>query len=135
MSSRFSTWQNISAIISTLSSMKTIKSSAIEISSLANSIYQSEIKLDIDLDSTPICKANSVTNHTITFKGSSGNLPRLGLWTSIERGNKQIFYSTSNTTDVLTLSTSDGRDDNVKLCNGVGKCDFSSGTCSCPYVS
>ena len=58
-----------------------------------------------------------------------GNLPRLGLFSSVQRSSAARYgSSTANASSaVLSLSTSDGRDDHVKLCNGIGRCDFSSG--------
>ena len=81
----------------------------------------------------PLCAEGQKNNITILFRGGQGNAPRLGLWSSVVFNKIPTFYTTSNASDVLTLVTNDGRDDSVKLCNGIGKCDFSTGTCSCPY--
>jgi hypothetical protein len=39
------------------------------------------------------------------------------------------------TTRILSLFTSDGRDEGVKVCNGLGKCNSQTGKCECAFVS
>ena len=80
-----------------------------------------------------ICQAHTVSNLSIIMHASMGNLPRLGLYSSVELSvsthSPVSAYSTANATSaVLSLTTSDGRDDHVKLCNGIGECDFTSAT-------
>lgn len=50
------------------------------------------------------------------------------------KDNDPLIYTTENAT-VLSLVTNDGRDDSVKMCNGIGTCDYSRGVCMCPDVS
>ena len=63
----------------------------------------------------------------------AGNMPKLGLWSSVVPANAPQHYSTNNTSLVLRLTTADGRDDAVQLCNGIGTCNFRTGVCNCPY--
>jgi hypothetical protein len=43
------------------------------------------------------------------------------------------YLHADNSGSILTLSTNDGRDDNVKMCNGIGKCNFDTAVCDCPH--
>ncbi len=62
-----------------------------------------------------------VMTHDFIFQAAMGNVPRLGLYSSVVQRREPLFYNTSdNTSAVLTLRTNDGRDDHVKLCNGIG---------------
>jgi hypothetical protein len=70
----------------------------------------------------------------VVFKASSGNIARIGVWSSVVPFQSPSTYDTVNASDVLKLYTSDGRDDSVKICNGIGACDFKTGSCTCPYV-
>jgi hypothetical protein len=81
-----------------------------------------------------MCISGRVTNHTLIFNASVGNVPKIGLWISLLESSHPYFYTSTNTSDVISLSVSDGRDDSVKLCNGIGTCNSASGVCSCPMV-
>jgi hypothetical protein len=118
MSSKINGFSNGAAVLTALSNMKTLPSSIydISVSSLTDAI----------------CIANLNLNLTITFTAPFGNVPQIGLWSSVVDQKSPTYYSTNRTEGILTLLTDDGRDDNVKLCNGIGKCDFSTGVCKCP---
>jgi hypothetical protein len=119
MSSKLKTWGNHAYDVTTaLSAMRTIQSAAITVSSSA---------------SGPICVPGAITNHTLTFTAQMGNVPLVELWSSVVSRNEPAFYSTNSTASVLRIRTDDGRDDNLKLCNGIGTCDFSTGQCRCPF--
>ena len=84
---------------------------------------------------TYFCLPGAVTNYTIYITGPVGNAPRIELLSSVVDAVNPSTYNTLNaTSEYLNILTSDGRDDFLKLCNGVGKCDFSSGECKCPWV-
>ncbi len=98
-----------------------------------------------------ICSSGSSRTHTIVMQSAVGNLPRLGIWSSVVDSASPSYFSTGeiyyyladtrllihspidDTTSVLTLSTDDGRDDNVKICNGIGKCNYDTAVCECPH--
>jgi hypothetical protein len=75
-----------------------------------------------------------VSNHSIQFRAAMGNVPRIGLVSSVvfAASSNPALFSSSNAS-ALSLTTSDGRDDHVKQCNGIGRCDFSSAVCACPF--
>jgi hypothetical protein len=81
----------------------------------------------------PLCVSGFQNNFTITFNALSGNVPKLGLWSSVVDQETPVYYSTNRTEAVLTLTTNDGRDDHVKLCNGIGRCNINTGQCTCPH--
>ena len=83
-------------------------------------------------ETTPICIPGRVNNHTYIFKAQAGNIPRIGLWSSVVGFKNPSYFNSVNATKVLTLKTNDGRDDNMKVCNGIGQCDFATGNCLCP---
>ena len=107
-----------------------------------------------------ICVDGAAVNHTISLFSPLSSLPHIQLWSSIYyntssgnykqaqvSGNSEFtqLYINQNTVNanrynastraVLQLLSSDNRNDNIQLCNGVGKCNFQTGACSCPFVS
>lgn len=118
MSPRLTTWKSGDDLVDALRSMRTLQSAAITVHNGASS---------------PICRRGHIMEHNITMFAAMGNVPRLGLWSSIESGYSPTYYRTNLTTSMLTIKTLDGRDDNFKICNGIGTCNFQSGTCSCPF--
>lgn len=80
---------------------------------------------------TSLCTPNAVNNMTILFQGSSGNAPRLSIWTSVVKNHNPDVYDSRNRSTIMSVETDDGRDDYVKLCNGLGKCNFATGLCEC----
>lgn len=106
-----------SALLAALRALRTVQAAGISLS------------LDSASLTAPICQAHHAANLSILMHASMGNLPRLGLFSSVVRSAAARYgSSTANASSaVLSLSTSDGRDDHVKLCNGIGRCDFSSG--------
>eukprot|EP01039_Chlorochromonas_danica_P005160 gene5161-5678_t len=80
-----------------------------------------------------LCVPRSNNSMVITLRGDSGNAPRFGLVSTVGKGywSHNVYDSTNTTAEVVYLVSNDGRDDHVKLCNGLGKCDFSTGVCSC----
>lgn len=81
----------------------------------------------------PLCMTGKINNFTFTLTGNSGNAPLVGIWSSVVDNKSPSYYTTSNTSNVLTLLSHDGRDDHVKLCNGIGYCNATTGTCECPF--
>ena len=119
VSPKLKTWGNNGADVTTaLLNMRTLQAANISVTSSSLG---------------PICVPHKVTNHTYVFTAQLGNVPRLGLWSSVVGVRDPKYYNTDNTTNVLRIETFDGRDDNLKLCNGIGKCDFSTGNCRCPF--
>lgn len=123
ISHRLSTYANGSEVMVALKNMNTIKTSGVLRIKTGRNISVSE--------TTAICRPGSVTNHTYIFNAQTGNIPRIGLLSSVVGYKTPSTFSSTNTT-ILTLKTYDGRDEDVKICNGVGKCDFATGICSCP---
>lgn len=119
MSKKINAWNNGTEIIRAINSMKTVQAAGY-------TIYANEYD-------GALCAKGRDNNITIIFKGSSGNAPRLGIWSSVVYNEEPSYYATTNTSGVLTLITNDGRDDHLKICNGVGRCDYSTGACTCPY--
>ena len=124
------TYANGSALITALKAMKTIKSADIYVA--GNVKNNSAVSISI-METTPICRPGQITNHTYVFKSQAGNVPRIGLWSSVVGyKNPSSFNSVNASSKLLSLKTNDGRDDNLKICNGIGDCDFTTGTCLCP---
>lgn len=123
MSSRINGFTNGTEVITALQDMYTVQSAGFTVTT------------DSYLTTGGLCRDGAISNFTIVFRGSSGNAPVIGLWNSVVRGaNGDLqYYSTNNTEDVLRVITNDGRDEHVKLCNGIGKCNFATGICECPY--
>ena len=127
MSIRLNTYQNGSAVVSALLAMATVKNAGIF------GIYPFWNSTLSVYESTPICRPGYVTNHTYAFDAQAGNIPRIGLWSSVVGlRNPSIFTASNTTSTILSLKTHDGRDDNIKVCNGIGQCDYSTGQCVCP---
>ncbi len=142
------TTENRSVIPHYLKQLETVKDSTIK-----EIYYVNDSSGGQDL---PLCQVLQSLSHTYRIRADSGNVPRLTLWSSVgpdvdgsmrdgyydntegtwEAGahDKTKYYSTDvyDSSPVLSLSTYDGRDDNLELCNGIGKCDFSTGQCHCP---
>lgn len=87
--------------------------------------------------SAKICSYGVKTTHTIEFLAPMGNLPRLEIISSAVKGADKYFYDTVDITtdEVFTVLSDDGRNEGVKICNGVGTCDYSTGNCICDFVS
>jgi hypothetical protein len=119
MSNKIDAFGNGSLVLQALNGMKTIQAAGYVVNATLHDL--------------PLCAAGQHNNLTLIFKGMSANAPKIGLWSSVVRQKTPYYYSTSNTSDVLTITTNDGRDDSVKLCNGIGRCDFTVGRCTCPY--
>jgi hypothetical protein len=118
MSQKISSFDNGTTVLHVLKNMKTIQSARYNITATAGG---------------PICASHQNRNFTITFHASAGNIPPLGLWTSVVDQQTPTYYSTNRTASVLKIVTNDGRDDKMKLCNGIGRCNFQTGICQCPF--
>jgi hypothetical protein len=125
ISRSISSYANGTEIIEVLNRLQTIQSSNFNVTAyiFPTSSYIAQ----------PICARGEIRNFTFAILGNAGNAPKIGLWTSVLLGNHLGFYSTNNTDHVLRLITHDGRDDHVKLCNGIGQCNDQTGVCTCPY--
>jgi hypothetical protein len=74
----------------------------------------------------------SINNEKDSFGNKNDNFNSiLNSNTNIENN---VFNPNITTRNIISLQSYDNRNDDIKLCNGVGKCDFPSGLCSCPYV-
>jgi hypothetical protein len=87
-----------------------------------------------------ICSSGSIRNHTIVLKGPIGNLPSFTLVSSaVSDGSLTVYTAPDDTSDpstrILQLYTLDGREEGVKVCNGLGHCNNKTGKCECAYVS
>ena len=116
--------------------------------------------VNISSSAVSICVNGAAVNHTISLFSPLSSLPHIQLWPSIYyntssgnykqaqiSGNNEFtqLYINQNTVNanrynsstraVLQLLPGDNRNDNIQLCNGVGKCNFQTGACSCPFVS
>lgn len=119
MSSKLRTWGNHGYDVSdALSNMKTIQAANITVTTSSTG---------------PICRQGLFTNHTYTFTAQMGNVPLVQVWSSVVDYYRPTYYSATNTSGVLRMTSNDGRDDNLKLCNGIGTCDYSTGLCRCPF--
>lgn len=86
-----------------------------------------------------ICSSGDIRNHTIILKGPIGNLPSFTLVSSaVADGSLTVYTAPDDTSDpssrILQLYTLDGREEGVKVCNGLGRCN-NKGKCECAYVS
>ena len=148
MSDQIGIFQSTYSIINQLRSFKTIKASEVNVTYDAN---------------TTICANHRFSNFTFYLQSFISSLPRINIFGSVfynhsvnqiyfnqiaENNNfNQINYlnsiyfnhNTNNSVrqEILSLSADDGRSstaiDRIKLCNGVGKCDYASGLCQCPF--
>ena len=73
------------------------------------------------------------TTTQITINAPFGNVPTIRLLSSVVTTTTGSMLSTADASLPLKITTNDGNSANVKLCNGVGRCDFTTGTCTCPY--
>lgn len=115
--------------------MKTLAGQTIEIQNQTIDSYVGSTD-----SSVKICQLGVNRNHSIVLKGPIGNLPQFTLIPDgVEDSTLDIYTAPDNTTDVtnriLTLFSFDGRDEGVKLCNGLGNCNSNTGKCECSYVS
>jgi hypothetical protein len=124
MSDRLFTYTTGSQVVSALSGMRTIQAAGVTVTELNDAS-----------SALPMCVPGSAVNHTYVFTAATGNVPRIGLWSSVVnmKANSETIYDTTNTSGVLRLITFNSNDDAVKVCNGIGECDFSTGDCMCPY--
>ena len=128
LSRRLHTWHNASQIQTALQGMATLVAAGVTVGGI---------------EAAPICRSGELLNHSIVFRAPIGNVPRLGLWSSVVaaqpsylKDNQYLDYYSTNMTSAagpLYLSTDDGRDDNIKLCNGIGFCNFTTANCQCPH--
>jgi hypothetical protein len=135
VSSRINLFELGSTLYSALSDMKTLSGQTI--------VFQNETFLS-SVGSTDsavtICSLGVIQNHTIVLQGPIGNLPSFTLITSgVSDNTLSVYVAPENTSDtstrILSLFTSDGRDEGVKFCNGLGKCNSQTGKCDCAFVS
>mmetsp|Transcript_3943 Transcript_3943/g.6672 ORF Transcript_3943/g.6672 Transcript_3943/m.6672 type:complete len:1204 (-) Transcript_3943:99-3710(-) len=127
--SRLSITSAGSTLITALSNLQTISSSGI---TLLNTSYTTTVDATI-MSADNICQSGVRRNHTIVMKGPQGNLPRLELFNAAHSKNDENIFTTENFTQLMKIYSNDGRDDAVAECNGVGTCDYNTGTCECPY--
>lgn len=130
MSRRIDIKSTVGDLYDAINGMKTIQASQI---TLFNISYTPAV-LTTD-SSTLLCQDAVHHNHSIVFKAHSGNLPSLQLMASAVNRENLATYSTDNMTFVMRLYTLDGREEGVDVCNGLGGCDYATGTCKCNYVS
>ena len=84
--------------------------------------------------SSQICNQNAVTTTIISIKAPAGNMPRPSLLSSIRTNASGLISSVSSSaTEVLTWAFFDGRDSEVKVCNGIGTCHYDTMNCTCPF--
>lgn len=113
--------RNNNNIILALQRMNTIKAGVIQV-------------IGNGASSLPVCVAGLRNTYSILFQSQFGNVPQLQLWSSVGQGSGSLsYFNAANATAVLSFKGIG--DDNVKLCNGIGKCDFTTSTCLCPFVS
>lgn len=83
---------------------------------------------------TKICESNTVTEVVISLDGPIGNLPRFQLFNSVSSAaSTPSSISTADNEQVLTITSNDGRNENVKECNGAGVCNYETGLCQCDH--
>jgi hypothetical protein len=130
MSRRIDIRSTVGDLYDAINAMNTIKASQITLYNISYS--PSVVTTDA---STLLCQENIHHNHSIVFKAHAGNLPSLQLMASAVNREDLTMYSTDNMTFVMRLYTTDGREEGVEVCNGLGTCDYSTGKCTCSYVS
>jgi hypothetical protein len=124
VSSRLHTWENASSIVKQLNTMATVSAAGLTVSAS-------------DSTDQTICFPGVTSNYTLIMTGSIGNAPRLEIISSVVKEKNPTEFDTRNSTNgaLVGIVTPDGRDEFLKLCNGVGTCNFATGECSCPWVS
>lgn len=87
---------------------------------------------------TAICVSGAVTNHSFVFTGPLGNAPTMGISSSVAIANNPTSYDTDSVAFTSTaaalriVANPHGRNSNVKLCSGIGTCNFYNAECTCP---
>jgi hypothetical protein len=111
----------ISDLVDTLAEMNTLKSASVFINNVT-------VGTEVAGVDAPICAIGVVKTHVISLTGPIGNLPRIRLLSSVNTDNSILGTISSDGFDyVLAISSNDGRDDNVKECNGAGACNYDTG--------
>lgn len=122
----------ISERIEIFSSVSIISESLMQMSSIINSGIT--VKMSKSSFSN-ICIPGIITNSTISFQASFGNVPQLQVLLSPLNFNKLDSIASTNDSNYISIISFSGQDSEMKICNGIGTCDYSSGQCICPYVS
>ncbi len=140
LSSRINLFDPGSRIYTSLTAMKTLSSHRVIIQ---NHTMSSSVGTT-DASST-ICSLGTVRNHTIVLTGPMGNLPSFTLLADTVKDISTLSIASTPLVSpddsslpgsrVLSLFTHNGRDDGIRVCNGLGRCDEVSGKCHCQYVS
>lgn len=87
---------------------------------------------------TALCVSGAVTNHSFVFAGPLGNAPTMGISSSIAIATSPTSYDTDSvdmdaaSAALKIVVTPHGRNDNIKLCSGIGTCNFYDAQCTCP---
>lgn len=118
MSTRINPWGDGADIETAVMSMQTVKSAGLF-------FYNNAPR-------APICSRGASAAHSFIFTGPIGNVPRLGLWSSMVNSYYPSSYNTANTSTVLSLTSHDGKDSHMGTCGNVGTCNEKTGICQCP---
>lgn len=120
---------NGALVVSTLNALETMTNAGIS------------VKRDTT-ENSAICVTGLVNNHTFVFNGPLGNMPIMEIWSSIvatPQANPATFSSEDSdpaypySSGVLHVySPQTGRNDALKICSGIGTCNYETASCECP---
>lgn len=112
-------------VVNVLNNLETVRSTGLKVSLFSGA-------------GTTICVSGQITNHTFLFEGKLGNAPTIGVWSSIVPATNPATFS-SDDSDIAYSSSilrvyqlNNGRDDAIKICSGIGTCNYETAQCECP---
>jgi len=116
-------------VASTLNSLETVTNAGLSVTLSSGS-------------GTNICVSGAVTNHTFLFDGPLGNVASMEVWSSVvatATANPATFSSEDADSAyaypsgvIQVFSPQVGRSEALKICSGIGTCNYETASCECP---
>jgi hypothetical protein len=150
ISSRILSYAQASSVVTILENMKTVNQSG----TVKYLQHHNQTLRDFD---DPICLPGAIQKTTFRFTAQYGNIASLGLWSSVGPSTesrysnmrtpyydtasfaagiyKTQYYATADMEkkNILTLVTNERDKEIMRMCNGIGTCNYETGQCLCPH--